>query len=101
MTNRKSKEKVETRGRWSAQVTRDSHALALDDGVFTWDDPVRIARSLRDAAEASRARKATPYRSAMSMLCFYMNRAGSKLDDEQREILEQAKVELRKLYDRQ
>lgn len=84
--------------KWSRQVTRDSHALVLDEGVFTWKDPKKIARSLQASAEASTDRKATPYRSAMSMLSFYMNRAGTKLGAEQRSILEQAKSELRKLY---
>jgi len=86
--------------RWSGRVTRESHALQLEDGVFTWKDPARIARSLQKSAEASTERKTTPFRSAMSMLVFYINRAGSALDDEQKEILEQAKTELRKLYGR-
>ena len=85
---------------WSAKVTHESHALELEEGVFTWDEPNRIARSLKASAEASTARKASPYRSAMSMLVFYINRAGSNLDDEQRQVLEQAKTELRKLYGR-
>ncbi len=88
------------RERWSGRVTRESHALQLEEGVFTWKDPARIARSLRDSAEASTERKATPFRSAMSMLVFYINRAGSNLDEDQRKILEQAKTELRKLYGR-
>lgn len=86
---------------WSARVTRESNALDLEQGVFTWEDPRRIARSLKRSAEASSRRKATSFRSAMSMLVFYINRAGSNLDDEQRHVLEQAKVELRKLYGRQ
>ena len=86
--------------RWSGSVTRESHALQLEEGVFTWKDPAKIARSLRDSAEASTERKAPPFRSAMSMLVFYINRAGSNLDDEQNRILEQAKAELRKLYGR-
>lgn len=89
----------ETR-RWSGRVTRESHALELEEGVFTWKDPARIARSLRESAEASTERKAAPFRSAMSMLVFYINRAGSNLDDNQRQVLEQAKTELRKLYGR-
>ncbi|MDH4003925.1 MAG: DUF3175 domain-containing protein [Gammaproteobacteria bacterium] len=89
-----------TRKRWSGRVTRESHALQLEEGVFTWKDPARIARSLRDAAESSTQRKATPFRSAMSMLVFYINRAGKDLDEDQRIILEQAKTELRKLYGR-
>ena len=86
--------------RWSGRVTRESHALEREDGVFTWRDPARIARSLKKSAESSTARKAAPFTSAMSMLVFYINRAGSNLDDEQREVLEQAKDELRKLYGR-
>jgi hypothetical protein len=89
-----------TRTRWSGRVTRESHALQLEEGVFTWKDPARIARSLRDSAESSTQRKATPFRSAMSMLVFYINRAGKDLDEDQRIILEQAKTELRKLYGR-
>lgn len=83
---------------WSKEVTRTSNALDLEQGVFTWRDPARIARSLAHSAEVSRRRKADPFRSAMSMLVFYINRAGRKLDTEQRSILEQAKQELRKLY---
>jgi len=89
-----------TRKRWSGRVTRESHALQLEEGVFTWKDPARIARSLRDSAESSTQRKATPFRSAMSMLVFYINRSGKDLDEDQRIILEQAKTELRKLYGR-
>lgn len=83
---------------WSAKVTRDSHALELEEGVFTWDNPVRIAQSLKASAEASTQRKSSPFRSAMSMLVFYINRAGKNLDEDQRQILEQAKKELRSLY---
>jgi putative cell wall-binding protein len=87
-------------GNWSGKVTRESHALALESGVFTWKDPARIARSLKRSADESTDRKSTPYHSAMSMLTFYINRAGSALDQEQRAILEAAKIELRKLYGR-
>ena len=86
--------------RWSGKVPRESHALQLEEGVFTWKDPAKIARSLRDSAEASTERKAAPFRSAMSMLVFYINRAGNNLDADQKQILEQAKSELRKLYRR-
>ncbi len=86
---------------WSAKVTRESDALDLEEGVFTWRDPKRIAESLKRSAEASKRRKAPPFRSAMSMLVFYINRAGKNLHEEQRRILEQAKDELRKLYGRQ
>lgn len=86
--------------KWSAKVTRDSHALDLEEGVFTWKDPAKIARSLKTSADKSRHRKALPFRSAMSMLAFYINRAGRNLDEEQKEILEQAKDELRRFYKR-
>jgi hypothetical protein len=85
---------------WSARVTATSHALDLEPGVFTWSDPARIARSLRDAAERSQRRKVSPYRAAMSMLVFYINRAGRTLDPAQRQVLEQAKQALRDLYGR-
>lgn len=87
--------------RWSQDVTEHSDALDLDDGVFTWSDPRRIAASLRDSAEASDRRKTSPYRSAMSMLTFYVNRAGEQLDPAQRDVLERAKHELRVLYGRE
>ena len=86
---------------WSARVTRESDALDLEEGVFTWHDPKRIAQSLKESAEASTRRKAPPFRSAMSMLVFYINRAGRNLDETQRKVLEQAKVELRRLYGKQ
>jgi hypothetical protein len=84
--------------RWSAKVTRESNALSLEKGVFTWKDPKAIAQSLKDSAEASTRRKAGAFRSAMSMLVFYINRAGKNLDREQLQILEQAKQALRDLY---
>jgi hypothetical protein len=83
---------------WSAKVTRESNALDLEEGVFTWKDPQRIALSLKHSAEASKRRKSSPFSSAMSMLAFYINRAGKNLEPEQRAILEAAKTELRKLY---
>ena len=84
--------------KWSAKVTRESDALDLEQGVFTWKNPEKIARSLKISADCSKRRKAAPFRSAMSMLVFYINRAGKKLPREQRQILEKAKDELRKLY---
>lgn len=86
---------------WSARVTQKSDALDLEEGVFTWRDPRRIARSLKASADASNRRKSAPFTSAMSMLVFYINRAGNKLDPEQKAILEAAKTELRKLYGRE
>lgn len=84
---------------WSDYVTKHSFALDLENGVFTWSDPARIARSLKQSAENSLWRKASPFQSAMSMLNFYLNRAGKKLPPERRKILDQAKIELRKLYE--
>ena len=86
---------------WSGRVTRGSNALDLEAGVFTWQDPRRIALSLKNSAEASGRRKAPPFRSAMSMLVFYINRAGKNLDSGQLLILEQAKRELRSLFGRE
>jgi hypothetical protein len=83
---------------WSARATRGSNALDLDAGVFTWNDPKRIARSLKRSAEESVRRKGTAYQSAMSMLNFYINRAGKNLAPSRKKILEQAKVELKILY---
>ena len=83
---------------WSAEVTRRSNALDLERGVFTWKDPRRIARSLERSAKASTRRKGTPLQSAMSMLNFYINRAGKTLPASRRRVLEEAKEELRKLF---
>ena len=83
---------------WSSKVTRDSHALDLEAGVFTWKDARKIALSLKRSADNSTRRKSDPFRSAMSMLVFYINRAGKKLPEDQKNILQQAKDELRKLY---
>ena len=86
--------------RWSRRVTETSNALDLDRGVFSRDDPRSIARSLRRSAERSRRRKSDPFRSAMSMLNFYLNRAGKNLSKTRRSRLEAAKDELRDLYHR-
>ena len=86
--------------RWSQRVTRESNALDLEPGVFTWSDPKAVARSLKRSAEASTRRKGTPYQSAMSMLNFYINRAGRSLPERQRRVLERAKVELRREFQR-
>ena len=92
------KTKMQGTKNWSAAVTRESNALDLEEGVFTWENPARIAQSLKNSADSSKRRKSSPYHSAMSMLVFYINRAGRHLDEEQKQILEQAKTELRKLY---
>jgi len=86
--------------RWSARVTRESDALDLERGVFTKRDPKRIAASLKRSAERSRRRKADPYRSALSMLTFYINRAGKNLPASRRRTLQRAKGELRKQFGR-
>ena len=86
------------RKRWSQQVTQHSNALDLKAGVFSRRDPRSIARSLKRAAERSHRRKSDPYRSAMSMLTFYINRAGKQLSKTQRARLDRAKRELRQLY---
>jgi hypothetical protein len=87
--------------RWSARVTRESNALDLDRGVFTWRDPKAIAASLKRSAEHSRRRKTDPYRSALSMLTFYVNRAGRNLSASKRRTLERAKAELRRQFGRE
>jgi hypothetical protein len=84
--------------RWSREVTEHSNALTLDSGVFTWTDPKRIAASLKRSAERSRRRKADPFRSALSMLTFYINRAGSNLPAARKKTLMRAKDELRKQF---
>jgi hypothetical protein len=88
------------REQWSGEVTAHSDALDLKPNIFESDDPKEIARSLKHSAEASRRRKAEPFRSAMSMLTFYINRAGKNLEAPQRQVLEEAKNELRKEFGR-
>jgi hypothetical protein len=85
---------------WSSAVTRNSNALDLEPGVFAMHDPRRIANSLKRSALASGRRKAPPFQSAMSMLNFYINRAGKGLSAEQRSVLERAKDELRTVFRR-
>jgi hypothetical protein len=86
--------------RWSRRVTQRSNALDLDPGVFTRSDPRSIARFLKRSAQRSRRRKSDPFRSAMSLLTFYINRAGAQLSKTRRARLEAAKDELRRLYRR-
>ena len=86
--------------RWSQEVTEHSDALDLERNVFTLNDPKEIAASLKRSAETSRRRKSDPYRSAMSMLTFYINRAGANLTTQRRHILEDAKDELRNAFSR-
>lgn len=90
-----------TRRRWSARVMRTSNALDLEHGVFTKHSPREVALSLKRSAERSKRRKSAPFRSAMSMLVFHLNRGGSRLPAHQRKVLERAKDELRRLYARE
>jgi hypothetical protein len=87
-----------SRGKWSAKVMRESDALDLQKGVFTLNDPKKIAASLKRSAEASHRRKAAPYRSALSMLTFYINRGGKGLSATRKKTLERAKDELKRLF---
>jgi len=98
---RTSQRRRSTKRYWSAAVTRRSNALDLKSKVFTSTNPRRIALSLKRSAEASRRRKGTPYQSAMSMLNFYINRAGTSLSAKQKRTLQRAKPELRKAFGRQ
>ena len=86
--------------KWSAEVTEHSDALDLEPNIFESDDPKEIARSLKRSAEKSERRKSEPYRSAMSMLTFYINRAGKNLPEKQKKVLEKAKDEVRELFGR-
>jgi hypothetical protein len=99
-TRETAKKKAKTTRKWSGKVTRQSDALDLKEGVFTLSDPKKIAASLKRSAEHSHRRKSSPYRSAMSMLTFYINRGGKELSARRQRVLEQAKDELRVLFDK-
>ena len=86
--------------KWSQNVTEHSNALDLERDVFTRDDPKSIALSLKRSAEHSHRRKGSPFQSAMSMLTFYINRAGKELPEKQKKVLEKAKEELRAAFGR-
>jgi hypothetical protein len=86
--------------RWSKRVTETSDALDLKGGVFTLRDPKKIAASLKRSAERSKRRKANPYRSALSMLTFYINRAGKNLPPSRRKVLDRAKDEMKEQFHR-
>ncbi|KAB7643528.1 DUF3175 domain-containing protein [Polymorphobacter fuscus] len=86
--------------KWSQDVTEHSDALDVEEGLFTKDDPAAIARGLKQSAEASHRRKGTPLQSTMGMLTFYINRAGHNLPKAQLQVLEAAKGELHKLFDK-
>ena len=98
-TETKTKKKPAAK-KWSGKVTETSDALDLDKDIFESKDPSKIAASLKHSAEKSQRKKSSPYRSAMSMLTFYINRAGKNLEASQKKVLEDAKNELRKLFDR-
>ncbi len=100
-TGRKTAATRSSSRRWSQRVTKKSDALDLKRGVFTLRDPKRIAASLKRSAERSSRRKAGAYRSALSMLTFYINRAGRTLPKTQRERLNRAKVELKRQFGRE
>jgi hypothetical protein len=87
-----------TQKNWSKYVTEHSFALQLEERVFTWNNPRKIAKSLKKSAEESLNRKGTSFQSAMSMLNFYINRAGKNLESERKKILEQVKKELRIIF---
>ena len=87
--------------KWSAEVTKHSDALDLEPDVFESKNPKKIAQSLKKSAEQSQRRKSGPFRSAMSMLTFYINRAGKNLSSSQRNVLEAAKDELRVAFGRE
>ena len=91
---------VDKSKRWSREVTEKSDALDLESNVFTRENPRSIAESVKRSAEHSKRRKSDPYRSAMSMLTFYINRAGRKLPKTRLAKLQRAKKELRELYGR-
>src|ERR1700743_3852297 len=95
------KSQAKTGNRWSQHVTQTSNALDLEPEVFRFEDPQQIARSLKHSAESSNRRKAGPFQSAMSMLNFYLNRAGRNLPEKQKQVLEQAKDELRQDFGRE
>ncbi len=97
---RSARRSTKTPHKWSAEVTRTSDALDLKDKVFKLDRPADIARSLKRSAEQSHRRKSDPFRSAMSMLVFYINRAGTNLSATRKRKLEAAKGELRKAFGR-
>ncbi len=98
MTTRRKRKSATKKARWSGAVTRRSNALDLKNRIFTSSNPDTIAASLKRSAERSHRRKSTPYRSAMSMLTFYINRAGKDLPAKQKRVLERAKDALREKF---
>jgi hypothetical protein len=101
MSSPRKKQRVKSKKYWSAEVMKHSNALDLDQDIFKSTSSHKIAASLKHSAEQSSRRKGTPYQSAMSMLNFYINRAGKNLGEGRKRVLERAKVELRKLFGRE
>ena len=99
-TASKTRQRAQPKRKWSAAVMQRSNALDIEHGAFAQDDAVAIARSLKRSAERSRRRKAGPFQSAMSMLNFYINRAGRNLPARRKATLVRAKEELRRLFGR-
>lgn len=100
-SRKQPRKKTPARRRWSGAVTKHSDALDLEEGVFKKGSPRQIALSLKRSAETSTRRKSSPYRSAMSMLTFYINRAGKTVNTKQRRLLDKAKEQLRKVFGRE
>lgn len=100
-TAQTKRKKASKQRKWSAGVTSSSDALTLQQRIFTKTDPTEIAASLKRSAQRSHRRKGTPFQSAMSMLNFYINRAGHNLPKHQLDILEKSKNELRRLFNRE
>lgn len=98
---KKAAKKSAPKKKWSRRVMQTSDALDLQQGIFKYKDPKKIARSLKRSAEKSKRRKGTPYQSAISMLNFYINRAGKNLSAKEKQPLEKAKHELRVLFGRE
>ena len=100
-TTKRATKKSAPGKKWSRSVTEHSNALDLEESVFKKKDPQEIAQSLKRSAEKSKRKKGTPFQSAMSMLNFYINRGGKNLTKKEKQPLEKAKGELRKLYHRE
>jgi hypothetical protein len=98
MAQNTKKPRPQNRRKWSADVMKRSDALDLEQGVFTKSNPRQIAASLKRSALRSTRRKGTPFQSAMSMLNFHINRGGTNLSAKQKATLQEAKLELRKLF---
>ena len=101
MSKKPSGKSTTKKKKWSKRVSEHSNALDLEKGVFAGNDPEKIARSLKRSATHSHRRKGTPYQSAMSMLNFYINRAGKNLPESKKHTLEEAKTELQKVFHRE